>query len=81
MNEPTVVEWDAARLPPDVLALLPAELRALAPGRYLVEPLVDDEELTPEEEDGLLRAMRAIEAGEGIPWEQVRAELSSRISE
>jgi hypothetical protein len=42
---------------------------------------MDDEELTAEEEAGLLRAMQAIEAGQGIPWEQVRAELTRRIRE
>jgi hypothetical protein len=64
-----------------VRALLPEELRALPSGRYLVEPLVDEEELTAEEELGLLQAIQEIEAGQGISWEQIRAELGRLTSE
>ena len=75
MAEPVIIQWDSTSLPAEVRALLPDDLRAPPPGRYLVEPLVDDEELTPEEELGLLEAMQEIEAGHGIPWEQIRGEF------
>jgi hypothetical protein len=76
-----VIRWDTSLLPAEVRALLPEGLRRLPPGRYVLEPLVEDEELTPEEEAGLLLAMQEIEAGQGIPWEQVRAELRSSLVE
>ena len=78
MTEPTVVDWDAARLPSEIRALLPAELRELPPGRYVVQPLVEDDELTPEEEAGILEAIEEIQAGRGIPWEAALRELRDR---
>ena len=57
MREPMVMEWDAGALPSELRALLPAELRDLPPGRYVVEPLEDDGELTPEEEAGIQEAI------------------------
>jgi hypothetical protein len=81
MTDPVVIQWDSASLPAEVRPLLPEGLRSLPPGRYLVEPLSNDEELTSEEEQGLLQAMAEIEAGHGVPWEQVRAELRKPIAE
>jgi hypothetical protein len=67
-----VVDWDGVTLP--------AALRDLPPGRYVMEPLMDDDELTPEERAGLLEALDELEAGGGIPWDealrQIRAEKS-----
>ncbi|HLH26143.1 MAG TPA: hypothetical protein VK066_26800 [Chloroflexota bacterium] len=62
-----VIEWDGTTLP--------SELRDLPPGRYVVEPLVDDDELTDEEVDGILEAIDEVEAGKGIPWEEILREL------
>jgi hypothetical protein len=81
MRDPVVIQWDSANLPAEVRPLLPEGLRGLPPGRYLIEPLLDDEELTSEEELGLLQAMQEIEAGHGVPWEQVRAELRNPTAE
>ncbi len=81
MADQVVIQWDSSALPAEVRAALPEGLRDLPSGRYLLEPLVDDEELTPEEEAGLLLAMQEIEAGEGLPWEQVRTELRARLAE
>ena len=58
MPDPIVIQWDVSALPADVRAALPEALRGLPPGCYLIEPLLDDEQLTPEEEAGLLRAMQ-----------------------
>ena len=69
-----VIEWDGTRLPSELRALLPAELLDVPPGRYVMEPLVDDE-LTPEEEEGLLEAIAEDEAGLGAPWEEVLRRL------
>ena len=81
MPDQVVIDWDTSTLPAEVRAILPEALRELPTGRYLIEPLSDDEELTPDEEAGLLLAMQEIESGQGIPWEQVRAELRSHLAE
>jgi len=75
MIQSVVVDWDSTALPAELQALLPAELRDLPPGRYVVEPLVDDDDLTPEEEEGILEAIAEIEAGLGIPAEEARRQL------
>jgi len=36
-------------------------------------------ELTPEQEEGVRAAMRQLDAGEGVPWETVHAELTARL--
>ncbi len=50
MTQPVVVEWDATALPAELRAMLPTELRELPPGGYIMEPVVDDDELTDKEE-------------------------------
>ena len=66
-----IVEWDGTTLR--------SELSDLPPGRYVMEPLVDDdEELTPEEEEGILEAIAEIEAGLGIPSEEARRQLRAK---
>lgn len=42
----------------------------------MVEPIADDE-LTLEEEAGILEAIEEIEAGKGIPWEEAVRDLRS----
>ncbi len=73
-----VVDWDGTALPSRLRALLPAELRDLPPGRYLVEPLADDDELTAEEEAGIEQAIKEVQAGKGIPWDAVLRELRAK---
>jgi hypothetical protein len=53
-------------------------LRELPPGRYVVEPLEHDDELTEGEEAGILEAIQEIEAGRGIPWETALEQLRAR---
>jgi hypothetical protein len=81
MAQPVVVQWDGTELPAELRALLPAELRELPPGRYVVEPLADDDELTVEEEAGIMEAMAEIEAGKGIPWDAALRELRGRTKQ
>jgi hypothetical protein len=76
-----LIQCVSAGLLADVRALVPEALRRLPPGRYLVEPLVDDEVLAAEEELGVVQAVREIEAGQSIAWEQVSAELRRLKSE
>ena len=78
MAQPLVVQWDGTALPAELRALLPAELRELPPGRYVVQPLADDDELTPQEEAGILDAIAEIEAGDGISWDTALRQLRGR---
>jgi len=67
----TIIEWDGKHVP--------KELRELAPGRYMLsDPYWDDEEMTEEEEAGVLLAIEEIEAGQGIPLEDVIREIRAR---
>jgi hypothetical protein len=64
------IDWDGTHLP--------KELRLLPPGTYVVQFVEDIHELTPEEDAGIRAAMDDIEAGHGIPYEEVIRELRSR---
>jgi hypothetical protein len=65
---PRIIEWDGMHIPD--------ELRQLPPGRYLVsDPYWDDDELTEEEEAGVLLAIEEIDAGQGIPLEDAIREI------
>ncbi len=59
---------------------VPAELHALPPGRYTVEPVEEDWALTPEQEAGIEEALASIERGEGIHGEVVAERLRQRIA-
>ena len=67
----TIIEWDGTQVP--------KELRELPPGRYLIsDPYWDDEEMTEEEEAGVMLAIEEIEAGQGIPLEDAIREIRAR---
>jgi hypothetical protein len=55
---------------------LPDELRELPAGTYVVEA-VDAPLLTPEEEEGLERALASLRAGQGRSIDQVRQSIAS----
>jgi len=59
-----VVDWDGEHVPD--------EMRSLPPGRYVVQPLDEAVALTPEEEEGIRRALASVEAGHGRSLEAVR---------
>ena len=70
---PTIIDWDGTNVP--------EELRQLPPGRYVVgsvESTEDLGDLTEEEDAGIRLAMKQIEAGEGIPLEDVMARQGTR---
>jgi hypothetical protein len=57
---------------------LPAELRSMPAGRYVVEPVdAVPPELTREEEDGLREAIAEIQRGEGETPEAVRRQIEA----
>jgi hypothetical protein len=62
-----VVDWDGEHVP--------AELRSLPHGRYLMEPLDEAVALTPEEEEGIRTAMASLETGRGRSLEAVREHI------
>ena len=68
--ERIIIEWDGSKLP--------AELRELPPGRYLVEPLDEERPLTPEEDAGLRLGLDQAERGEVAPAREVLARLRAR---
>ena len=57
---------------------LPDELRDLPAGTYVVEA-IDAPLLTPEEDDGLERALASLRAGKGRSADQVRQSIASAL--
>jgi hypothetical protein len=53
MANPVVVEWNGQDIP--------AELRSLPAGRYVIAPVDESVELSAEEEAGLIAALRSAE--------------------
>ena len=58
---------------------LPEELSELPAGRYVLEPVDDVPELTPDEEDGLIAALVSLRAGKGRSAEDVKAAVSRAL--
>jgi len=56
---------------------LPAELRELPAGRYVVEAVDDAPALTEEEDEGLRQALASLHAGKGRSLEQVRQRIAA----
>jgi hypothetical protein len=56
----------------------PEILHTLPPGRYLIEPFGQREELTPEAEAGLLEAIEDLDSGNGVPLDECRREFRER---
>ena len=57
---------------------VPAELRELPAGRYLVEDL-DDTELSPEQEAGIELALESYRQGHGVDSERARAIIAAAL--
>ena len=58
---------------------LPDELRELPPGRYVVESLDAMPELTPEQEDDLIAALREADEGDGVSLSEARQQIDSAL--
>ena len=67
-----VIDWDGQNLP--------AELRDLPPGQYVVEPIDDATVLSPQEEEGIIAALDELEAEEGLPLSEVLREIRAGSS-
>ena len=64
----TIIDWNGADLP--------AELRGLPAGKYVIQRA--DDALTDDEEQGLIAALESLRAGKGIPHDEARARLLQR---
>jgi hypothetical protein len=59
---------------------LPEELRELPPGRYVVESVDRAPELTPEQEDDLIAALREADEGQGVSLGEARQQIDSALN-
>ena len=64
----TIIDWNGADLP--------AELRGLPAGKYVIQRA--DDTLTPEEEQGLINALDSLRSGKGVPHDEARERLLLR---
>ena len=69
MAGPRVLTWNGKDLP--------AELRELPAGRYLVEAIDDIPALTEDEDEGLRQALASLRAGQGRSVEQARPRIDA----
>jgi len=65
-----VLDWDGKNIPD--------ELRRLPPGRYVLEPF-DEVALTPDEEEGIRKALASLETGKGLSQQQVQRKVTSAL--
>ena len=64
----TIIDWNGADLP--------AELRGLPAGKYVIQRA--DDALTPDEEQGLITALESLHAGNGVAHDAARERLLQR---
>lgn len=64
----TIIDWNGADLP--------AELRGLPAGKYVIQRA--DDTLTEDEERGLITALESLRAGKGVPHDEARERLLQR---
>ena len=65
----TIIDWTGADIP--------AELRSLPAGKYVIQRA--DDVLTPDEEQGLVSALESLRAGKGVPHDEARERLLQRV--
>ena len=58
---------------------LPAEMKSLSPGQYVVEPVEETPPLTPEEEAGLRSALASLREGRGVDLAEVRRRIEALL--
>jgi len=66
VDKPVIV-WDGKHLP--------KELKSVPPGQYALEAIQDIQHLSPEEERGVLEALRELDAGQGKTLAEVLSEI------
>ena len=65
-----ILDWDGKNIPD--------ELQRLPPGRYVLEAL-DEVALTPDEEEGIRKALASLEAGKGLSLQKVQRRATSAL--
>jgi hypothetical protein len=70
-----VLNWNSAEIPDEVKQRMPAPLRDLPRGRYLIEPVDQTPALTDEEDAGIHAALESVRRGEGISVDAVRVRI------
>jgi len=65
------IDWDGAQVP--------EAFRKLPPGRYIVEYVEEIDQLTPDEEAGLMEALDDLDAGHEVPYEEAMRELRAGL--
>jgi hypothetical protein len=70
-----VLNWNGEDIPDDVRQRMPAELRGLPRGRYVLEPV--DEAPVPSDEDeaGIAAAIESVRQGRAVSMEAARARI------
>ena len=59
---------------------VPAELRELPAGRYVLAPVDAATELSADEEAGVEAGLDEIDRGETVAWEDVRSDLDKMLN-
>lgn len=70
-----VLNWNGSDLPEQVRKQMPAELRDLPPGRYVLEAVDDMPELTAEQEAGIHAAIESVRHGKGVSLDAAKAQV------
>jgi hypothetical protein len=70
-----VLDWNGQDLPEEVRERMPAELRELPRGRYVLEPVDEVPDLTDEEESGIHTALESVRAGKTVSLEDAKARV------
>lgn len=65
-----VIQWDGKNMP--------RGLSKIPPGRYRLEPADSPLDPSPEEDAGIVKALKQVDAGEGRTLHDVIAEIRSR---
>jgi hypothetical protein len=71
-----VLDWNGQDLPEKVRKRMPAELRELPRGRYVLEPVDEIPDLTDDEESGIHSALESVRAGKTVSLEDARARVN-----
>lgn len=70
-----VLNWNGEDIPDDVRQRMPAELRGLPRGRYVLEPVDQAPVLTDEDEAGIQAAIESVRQGKAVSVEDARARI------
>ena len=70
-----VLDWNGQDLPEEVRERMPAELRELPRGRYVLEPVDEIPHLTDDEESGIHAALESVRAGKSVSLEDAKARV------